>query len=82
MPRPDLPPQRYSVPRYRSAWRARASRNASSLPPCQRSTARGTSCSGAQPSAAASAALNASPSRWVYTARMDQRTGSSATSRT
>ena len=32
MPRPDLPPQRYSVPRYFFACAQTASRNASSLP--------------------------------------------------
>ena len=82
MPRPDFPPQRYSVPLYFFACAQTAARKASSLPPYQRATASGTSRSAVVVSASASASLKANPSLWENTAVISYRTGSSATSRT
>ena len=82
MPRPDLPPQRYSVSIYFFACSQTAARKASSLPPYQRATASGTSFSAVVFSVSASASLKARPSLWEKTAVISYFTGSSATSRT
>ena len=68
MPRPDLPPQRYSVPIYFLACAQTAARNASSLPPYHFAMACGTSWAAVVPSVSANASLNSTPSRWANTA--------------